>query len=276
VIHVTGLTVYPIKSCGGTPVLDSVVTPRGLDHDRTFLVVAADGRPRRLRSDPGLAVVRPRVLDDGDALELAAPGHDPLVVEVRRTGARRGDPFTGIDQGRAAAAWFSAVLGADSHLVRLPPDWRRRTEGALPGAAGYADSTAVHLVSRSSVRALNDRLLADGHAAISTTRLRPNVVVDGWSAPHVEDRVRRLHGGSAEFGWAEDTPRCAVVGVDPERGVRTGSEPLRTMASYRRVGSEIVFGVNLVVLRPGRMAVGDEIVVGSWAAADRVPEPALP
>jgi uncharacterized protein len=265
VIHVTGLTVHPVKSCGGTTVLESVVTRRGLDHDRTFLVVDAEGRPRRLRTDPRLAVIRPRVLADGDALELTAPGQEPLVVEVRRTGARRGDPYAGIDQGPAAAAWFSAVLGAPCHLVRLPPDWSRCTEGALAGTAGYADSTAVHLVSRSSVTALNERLLTAGASAISTDRLRPNIVVDGWTEPHTEDRLRRLHAGSAEFGWAEDTPRCAVVGVDPQRGVRTGPEPLRTMADYRRAGSEIVFGVNLVVLRPGHIAVGDEVVVGSWA-----------
>ncbi len=265
--HVAALTSYPIKACAGSDLDRTLVTSRGLEHDRTFLVVDTDGGPRTQRRDPGLAAVVPQVVERGRGLVLRAPGVGSLTVEVRPDGTRFGDPFAGVDQGDDAADWFSTVLGAPRRLVRVPPGWARATPGHTRGTAAYADGCAVHLISTASLTEL-DRRTSEGHGRTTPAdRFRANIVVDGWAEPHAEDGVRRVALGGALLGYAEDTVRCAVTMVDQVTGRRGGPEPLRTLATYRRDGTGgIVFGINLAVLATGSVAVGDPLVVGSWAA----------
>jgi hypothetical protein len=54
-VTVTELWVYPIKSCQGIQVSDAVVTPRGFEFDRWFMVVDADGEYLSQRGNPLLA-----------------------------------------------------------------------------------------------------------------------------------------------------------------------------------------------------------------------------
>jgi uncharacterized protein YcbX len=55
-----------------------------------------------------------------------------------------------------------------------------------------------------------------------------------------------------------------VTRVDQSTGVRTGLEPLRTLADYRREPEGVSFGLKAVVLTPGEIAVGDPVTVTAW------------
>ena len=97
-------------------------------------------------------------------------------------------------------------------------------------------------------------------------RFRPNVVVDGWTEPHVEDQVREMSIGDADLAFAKLAIRCAVTLVDQRTGARAGPEPLRTLADYRRVTDKgVAFGAKFSVLRTGQLTVGDELGVHRWA-----------
>jgi uncharacterized protein YcbX len=110
--------------------------------------------------------------------------------------------------------------------------------------------------------------LAGRVGAVPMDRFRPNVVVDGWAEPHVEDQVREVSVGDADLAFAKPAIRCAVTLVDQRTGVRSGPEPLRTLADYRRVGDKGVgFGAKFSVVRTGQLTVGDELVVHRWAGA---------
>jgi uncharacterized protein YcbX len=282
--RVVALHTYPIKGCAGIALTDALLTPAGIAHDRTFLIVDEHGVFRSQRRDPKLATIRPEVVDDGRELMLHAPGTDALRIAVVLDGPRRpvemfGVPYRGIDQGDAVAEWLSHVLGSRSSLVRVPPEHDRVTDGETPGTAAYADSGALLLTSRASLAELNRRIalrgataggwkpaeLAEPAGRVSTVpidRFRPNVVVDGWAEPHVEDLVREASIGDTELGFAKLAIRCAVTLVDQRTGVRVGPEPLRTLADYRRIAEKgVAFGAKFSVLHPGRLAVGDELVV---------------
>jgi uncharacterized protein YcbX len=269
-VHVVALHTYPIKGCAGISLTNALLTPAGLAHDRTFMIVDESGVFRSQRRDPLLATIRPEIDDDG--LRLHAPGTDPLRVAVDLDGPRRpvemfGNPYRGIDQGDAVAGWLTRALGAPSRLVRVPPEHDRVTDGETPGRAGFADSGALLLTSRTSWAELDRRIVERDAAGIPMDRFRPNVVVDGWTEPHVEDQARELAVGDVELAFAKQAIRCAVTLVDQRTGVRAGPEPLRTLADYRRVpGKGVAFGVKFSVLRTGRLAVGDEVVVRRWAA----------
>ncbi|MFD4336935.1 MOSC domain-containing protein [Streptomyces anulatus] len=290
---VVDLFTYPIKGCAGTPLDSTHLTPAGLAHDRSFMVVSTDGVYRTQRRDPRLALVRPTISADGGRLTLASAergsgdggggvrgGDDELHLDVTTSAPRRdvdlfGATFQGIDQGEEAAAWLSDFLGVPSRLVRVPPEHDRKTDGLTPGTSGYADSSAVHLLSRASLTRLHARMAERGAPPLAMDRFRPNIVIDGrpearhgedWAAaPHAEDRIRRMTIGAADLGYAKLAVRCAVTLVDQEAGARGGPEPLRTLAGYRRAaGGGVVFGAKFSVVRPGKLSVGDEVAVEEW------------
>lgn len=272
--RVAELSYYPVKGCAGTSADEAVLTPAGLAHDRSFMVVDEEGVYRTQRRDPRLALVRPAVTADGAYLTLTAPGIQALRLRVDTSGPRRtvdlfGTVYRGIDQGAEAAGWFSDVLGAGSRLVRVPPEHDRVTDGLTPGTSGYADSSAVHLVSRATLRLLEAELTARGARPLPVNRFRPNLVVDGWDEPHAEDRARRIRVGAVELGYTKLAIRCAVTLVDQRTGTRAGPEPLRTLAGYRRAArGGVAFGTKYAVLRTGTLCVGDEVTVTEWGPSE--------
>ncbi|WP_328447250.1 MOSC domain-containing protein [Amycolatopsis sp. NBC_00438] len=267
--RIARLTYYPVKGCAGTSVPVADVGPAGLAYDRVFQVVAPDGDFRSQRRYPVLAAVRPQVR--GDQLALSAPGVEDLVLDVRRDGPRHpASTFSwhgdGVHQGAEAAEWFSTVLGLPSVLVGVAPDHERVTGGDTPGTAAFADGHALLLASESSLDELNARILERGGEPVPMDRFRPNVLLSGWPEPHREDDVRVMSAGTAKFGYARQCVRCTVPMVDQETGAKAGPEPIRTLASYRRhPDGGVVFGMKAAVLRPGQVAVGDEVIVHSWA-----------
>ncbi|MFJ8884202.1 MOSC domain-containing protein [Streptomyces sp. NPDC102402] len=285
--NVVNLIFYPVKGCAGTSMSDALLTPAGLAHDRSFMVISEDGIFRTQRRHPRLALIRPAVSADGTRLTLesddSVEGHGTVRLDVTTSAPRRdvdlfGTAFQGIDQGDDVAAWLSEVLGTPSRLVRVPPEHDRIADGLIPGPSGYADSSAVHLLSRASLALLNRRMAERGAPPVSMNRFRPNIVVDShesegegdWTAlPHAEDHARRITIGGAELGYAKLAVRCAVTLVAQGAGARQGPEPLRTLAGYRRAASGgVVFGAKFSVITPGKLSVGDEVVVKEWGDAE--------
>ncbi|WP_435615613.1 MOSC domain-containing protein [Streptomyces coelicoflavus] len=289
--YVVDLIRYPVKGCAGTSLNDALLTPAGLAHDRSFMVISEDGIFRTQRRHPRLALIRPAISTDGTRLTLdAACGaggtgrFGTLRLDVTTSAPRRdvdlfGTAFQGIDQGDEAAAWLSEFLGTPSRLVRVPPEHDRIADGLTSGPSGYADSSAVHLLSRASLALLNQRLAEHGVPALPMNRFRPNIVVDSHkdhdsggdraAQPHAEDRARRISVGGGELGYAKLAVRCAVTLVDQEAGARRGPEPLRTLANYRRAPSGgVVFGAKFSVITPGKLSIGDEVVVQEWGDAE--------
>ncbi|MFS8098255.1 MOSC domain-containing protein [Lentzea alba] len=263
---VSGLVVYPVKGCGGYSVTSSAVDLTGLRGDRMMMLVdAADGVFLSQRKVPAMAALRPSLVDSalvvgGESFPVVVDGpRVPVVVHTWHG--------SGIDQGDAAAQYFSDALGKPVRLVRTPPDLHRETTGETPGVVGYADGNALLLVSLSSLDGLNERILERGGDPVPMNRFRPNVIVSGWPEPHTEDRVRRAVIGDVELGYAKDCVRCAVPMVDQETGLKDGPEPIRSLATYRRdPDGGVTFGMKAQVVRTGTIAVGDKIDVLEWSS----------
>lgn len=260
---VTGLFVHPVKGCGGYSVASSPVDLTGLRHDRMMMLVDADGVCLTQRTVPVMAALRPSVVDSslavgGESFEIVFDGPRVPVVVHKWHGEA-------IDQGDAAAEYFSDALGQPVRLVRTPPDLRRESTGETHGLAGFSDSTALLVLSLSSLDGLNERIVERGGEPVPMDRFRPNVVVSGSPEPHVEDRVRRAVIGDVELAYAKDCVRCSVPLVDQETGRKAGPEPIRSLAGYRRdPDGGVIFGMKAVVVRTGTVAVGDKVDVLEW------------
>ena len=83
---VTGLFVYPVKSCAGTALRVAELGARGIRHDREFMLVDAEGHFLTQRQLPRMALIRPA--RTADKLALSAPGMPRLDLTPCRGGKR--------------------------------------------------------------------------------------------------------------------------------------------------------------------------------------------
>ncbi len=104
---------------------------------------------------------------------------------------------------------------------------------------------------------LNEKLVARGESGIEMRRFRPNVVV-AQSGAYAEDDWRQIRIGSIDVDVVKPCARCAITTVDVATA-EMGKEPLRTLSTYRKVGSKVMFGQNAVHRRAGSIAVGDAV-----------------
>ena len=90
-------------------------------------------------------------------------------------------------------------------------------------------------------------------------RFRPNLVVTGCER-FAEDGWQQLKINTITFDVAKPCERCAVTTTDQATGKR-GVEPLRTLATYRRAGTKVYFGQNIIHRTEGSIAVGESVEV---------------
>jgi uncharacterized protein YcbX len=120
----------------------------------------------------------------------------------------------------------------------------------------FADGFPFLLISEESLADLNRRLAYP----LPMNRFRPNLVVAGGE-PYAEDGWSRMEIGNLRLQVVKPCGRCLVTTTDQDTGER-GKEPLRTLATYRKVGSEVMFGQNVVHENIGRLRVGDSVTLG--------------
>ncbi|ATC62514.1 molybdenum cofactor biosysynthesis protein [Nibricoccus aquaticus] len=258
-MHVSGLFIYPVKSCRGIALTTTSLDTLGLTGDRRFLIVDADGKFITQRTH--LALIPITTALDSTHLTLTHPKLPALRVPLTAStnASTNTTPpalisvtvwgTTGLqaeDCGPAANAWISEALGQHARLVRIGPAFHRPV-GDLGDATGFADGYPLLVISEASLANLNDRLIERGDEPVPMDRFRPNLVISGSDA-FAEDTWPRLRVGEATFRSAGPCARCTVTTTDQLTGERT-PEPLRTLATYRRdplKKSNVNFGQNLI------------------------------
>ena len=271
------LFVYPVKSCAGIEVQQALLTETGLDLDRAWMVVDAQGVFLTQRSLPRMALIRPQLKTD--EMVLRAPGMLALhvtidAVEAPSTVTVWRDTVPAWDMGAVAAQWFTDFLGQPCRLVRFDPEHRRLSSMAWTGGVEapnqFADGFPVLVASEASLEQLNRRLVAAGHAAVGMERFRPNVVLAGLDA-HDEDRVDlvRVDGGAegdVHLQPVKPCARCPIPNIDPATAQIDPAvgDTLRTYRQDKRLNGAVTFGMNAIV----RQGAGQLLRVGQRIGAD--------
>jgi uncharacterized protein len=265
-IEIAGLHVYPLKGGRGIEVSEVAIDRFGPRDDRRWMVVDAEGSLVTQREVARLCQVVAR--PDGADLVVNAPYEPALVVPRPRDGAsaRRvrvwNDVVDALDAGDAAAGWFSRFLSLPCRLAYLPDSTYRPTDpvyDTIGSPVSFADGFPILLVSEASLADLNRRLAAP----LPMNRFRPNVVVRGVE-PFAEDGWRRFEAGGIPFDGVKLCARCVVTTTDQDSGGRS-HEPLRTLATFRRRGVGVMFGMNVVHRGTGLLRVGDPVTVRTTA-----------
>lgn len=250
--------VYPVKSCRGIDVTEWPLDEAGLRHDRRFMIVHPDGRFVTQRELPALARIATRLV--GDAVELSSEGHGAIEVPLHGDGPALpvkvwSDDAVGTTLAPEIDAWLSRFADQPLRLLRHDDRHRRKLDPryAPEHTTQFADGYPVLVVGQASLDALNERLTVP----LPMNRFRPNLVAEGTIA-FAEDGWRDITVGDATLRVVKPCARCPIPTTDQLTGVR-GVEPLRTLATFRRQGNEVMFGQNAVVTRPATIRVGDPI-----------------
>jgi uncharacterized protein len=84
--------------------------------------------------------------------------------------------------------------------------------------------------------------------------------VIGGCEPFAEDGWSRVRIGSITFRVVKPCSRCAITTVNQTTAATT-KEPLRTLARFRRVGTKVMFGQNLIHDARGTLRTGDPVEI---------------
>uniref|UniRef100_A0A7E4ZQV2 MOSC domain-containing protein n=1 Tax=Panagrellus redivivus TaxID=6233 RepID=A0A7E4ZQV2_PANRE len=291
---VNRLNLFPIKS--GKPIQTEWLdcTDRGVAYgenkDRHFLVVDAktDHRFLTARTYPKLVLIAANV--ENNVLTVTVPGEPGVSVDlgdvVKRNDVRRGilhDKLTH-DVGKLIENFLQVTGKREIRLLyssdELPSERDYDALGEFwhnpvpkhRGKPAYQDLCEYLLCTESSVDDLNSKLaqLDDDKATVSMLNFRPNIGVDG-PPPYDEDKWLNVRIGEVEFSCFKPCTRCVLTTVDPESGTFLKNlQPLRLLREFRLApegrlrnlyGQSPIFGVNMFIVTPGRIRIGDEVQV---------------
>jgi uncharacterized protein YcbX len=246
-VHVARIGLAPVKGTRHVDLPSVALTAGGPVGDRVFcLVDPARGRIVRTVENRSLLSTTARWTGRELTTVLTGLPAGSVTGVPEPTGRTCTLDYWGRDAvvELVAGPWaeaYSRLLGRDVELAR--------TTG--PGEIVYG--APVSLVTTSSL----DRVSAATGGVVDGAQFRATFTVDtAGEPPHVEDSWvgRRLRVGEAVVQVRAAIPRCAVVDLDPATGTRRG-DVLAALAGYRRAAGEIFFGVDAVVVGPGRVEV---------------------
>lgn len=265
VLHVSQLTIYPIKSLSGIQLDEVFVEKKGFQHDRRWMLVNEQGQHITQRKFGLMALLQPKI--EGNMMHIThkqdaslrfsfdMSWHLPERLKVTVWG----DECEVHEVSKEASAWFSRVMGTPCQLVYMPEDFVRLADPKFSASpedqVSFADGYPILLFDEASVALISEK----SGQEIPVNRFRPNIVTRGGHA-HVEDELKRFSIGGLDFYGAKPCSRCVMTTIDQETAEK-GKEPLKTLSTYRMAGRGIKFGMNVIPLSRGIIRVGDAITV---------------
>ncbi len=225
--RIAALWVFPIKSCAGISVQQAVLTPTGLEHDRSWMVVDAECLMVTQRELPRMVLIQPEFVESDTGLfelVLHASGMTSLHLQLNADFPIKAqaikvrvwdDDVSAFDMGTEVSKWLTEFLGSSLGPLRLVrfdqnhhrPSNAKWTQG-LTSHNQFSDGFPVLVTSTASLDELNNRLQAKGEAAVDMRRFRANIVLGDVDSPksavydqatqsyplnaHDEDRIGKL------------------------------------------------------------------------------------
>lgn len=249
---VAWLHVAPVKGLALQERDEIALGPAGVEENRRFCLVDAEGRRYGALRDGRLQAVRPSWDPHERVLTLAFPDGSVAEGEIRLDGDGDTDLFDRRVAIRfVAGPWSEALSAYAGRPLRLV------LAGAPNGSVDRARGP-VTLVSRASV---DELARAAGVPSVDARRFRMLIGLDGCAAHEEDDWIgRTVQIGEAIVRPLEQVARCAITTQNPGTGA-VDFDTLRELIAYRglRDGRHADMGVYGEVVHPGRIRVGDRV-----------------
>lgn len=261
------INIYPVKSLRGISLTEAKVERRGLEFDRRWMLVDKNNKFMTQREFPRMATLVPEIKSDG--LVVSNGGGKILVpFETHPKETARVRIWKSICRAEIyndpINQFFSEALETKCRLVFMPDETERKVNYLYKIAAddhvSFADGYPFMLLGENSLANLNEKL----EEPLPMNRFRPNFVVSG-SEGFAEDGWKKITIGNTTFNIVKPCERCVIPTIDQQKGIKTGVEPTKTLASFRTkksIKKKILFGQNLIAEKGGEvLRVGDKIEI---------------
>jgi uncharacterized protein len=266
--RVTGLYIYPVKSCRGISMQEMQIGSTGPLHDRGWMIVDEQNQFVTLRTLSKLAEIKTSLSEQFLHLYLGSNKvriHTDEKCENVETVTVWKDSFLAGVYTKDINEALSDFLSKSVKLVRYQKQSYRDIKNAASDVVKqtmFADGHPVLLVNENSLRDLNQKLTSQNNAVSMIERFRANIIIDGLDA-FAEDKIQVIQIGELLFSNPKLCARCPIVTQDIETGEVVSKETLKTLAEYRKVGSGlgVMFGLNLTPTKLGVIRTGDLVQV---------------
>jgi uncharacterized protein YcbX len=266
-LRLKSLHIYPVKACRGVDLTAAKVLPRGLEHDRRWMIVDKAGQFLSQRNRPKLAELTVSADDAGITLHFNKTEHRADIPMGQRLNVTVWkSTVNALAADKAINAALSDWLGETVRLVYMDAAAKRPTsQDWAPGhETSFADGYPVLVVNSATLDAVNDYIIASGFNPVTMARFRPNVVIQ-TDEPYSEDKWSSVSIGDVALDLVKPCTRCQVTTLDPRTGaakpqpVIAALQKLRMSSDRRNKG--VLFGVNAVVRRSGRLQNGQSVTI---------------
>lgn len=264
-LKITDLWIYPIKSIAGIQLSQAKVEKRGLQYDRRWVLADEYGTFVHQRDYPEMALLQPEINGDIMTVRHKTKEIAPVSFSMREPASTPVDVTVWDDACSAKPVdketdqWFSQIIGKNVRLLYMHEDSVRQADQRYAiettDKVSFADGYPVLIISEESLALLNSK--TDEY--IPMNRFRGNIIVSGTEA-HGEDRLRKITIGEVEMYGVKPCARCIMTTIDVDTAQK-GKEPLKSLATYRKLGHKILFGENLIPSNEGQIVVGDTLEV---------------
>jgi len=260
-MKITALHIYPVKSLGGFSPKSAVLTRKGLQYDRNWMILDANGKFMTQRTVPQMTQVLTDIEDGCLHFRHAPTGKTAAIPLLENYGENFSTKVWSNDcevqhVGDEIDAYLSEVLGQKCSLVFLPESSiRTKTTkaGTFKNIASLADKSPILVANEASMANFNSKL----KKPVPINRFRANVIFTG-TKPFEEDNWIQINFGKITCHKVELCGRCPLINTDQFSG-EVQAEPLKVLTTYRRdaTDKQVKFGVRFSCEVP----VGDAPVI---------------
>lgn len=253
--------IYPIKSLGGISLNQTEIDQFGLRFDRRWMLIDSSLNFISQRTHPVLNQFKVSLFNNIMCIEfndskleisLNSSFYTTKTIETKVWE----DMVKAIIVSDKANKWFSKHLQVNCQLVFFPDSSKRLVDPKYASnneVTSFTDGFPILLLSEDSLIDLNSRL----DVPLEMKRFRPNLVYKS-GVPYHEDSLKFFQINNAEFEVVKPCSRCIITTLDLETS-KPGKEPLKTLATYRKDGNNVMFGQNILVKKAGEIRLGDKI-----------------
>jgi hypothetical protein len=259
-LQLSEIWIYPIKSLGGIRLKAAKVLEKGLEFDRRWMLIDECGKFITQRVHPEMSLFT-LTMDDHfltvtfkhNSISIPKQQHKP---NAPIAAVVWDDTVLTYEVDSLISDWFSFKLGKICKLVVFPEEHTRSvdlTYSVNNENVSLADGFPFLIIGQASMDDLNNRL----STPIKINRFRPNLVFTK-GVPYEEDQWKYFKIGNNRFVGVKPCARCVLTTVNQETGEK-GTEPLTTLANYRKKDNKIYFGQNVLAIDFNQIYEGDEI-----------------
>lgn len=266
--RVTGLYIYPVKSCRGIKLTEMEITPRGPMFDRQWMIVDEHNLFLTLRTISKLAKIKTAI--QGSFLHLYA-GSNKILVNINEDCEQVEDvtiwdeTFKAGIENKSINEALSDFLNKTVKLVRYQKQSFRDLEDAATSAVKetmFTDTRPILLVNENSLSNLNEKLESKNESPSLIERFRPNIVINGIPA-YQEDEIKEVKIGDIFFKNPKLCARCPIITQDVETGEVASKATFQALVEERKKINDVnvPFGLNLTPAATGVIKIGDLVTI---------------